>query len=169
MAAARRSNRSASGRQRKDRVLQARIPEQLEAELRDQASRLGLSVSTIVRNTLLNTFNLVGDIVSDSARIAHSLTFPTGTTTKANAPMDGPDSKNESILAWQPGTLNINGVCHQCNALLPKGTRAGVGVPAHERPVFLCMDCLQQLETHAEKSRQPDDDKAPAATGPRSP
>jgi antitoxin component of RelBE/YafQ-DinJ toxin-antitoxin module len=52
MAGARRSNRSASGRQRKDRVLQARIPEQLEAELRDQASRLGLSVSTIVRNTV---------------------------------------------------------------------------------------------------------------------
>jgi hypothetical protein len=44
--------------QTKDRVLQARIPEQLDEELRDRAEQLGLSVSTIVRNVLLNTFDL---------------------------------------------------------------------------------------------------------------
>ncbi len=81
--AARRGSRTPPRRLRKNRVLQARIPEQLEAELRDQAGRLGLSVSTIVRNVLLNTFNLVGDIVSDSARVANSLSHPLALAAKA--------------------------------------------------------------------------------------
>ena len=54
----------------KDRVLQARIPEQLDDQLRNRADSLGLSVSTIVRNVLLNTFDLVEDVVTDSARIS---------------------------------------------------------------------------------------------------
>ena len=50
-------------RQTKDKVLQARIPENLDEQLRDSAHDLGLSVSTIVRNVLLNTFNLVEEVV----------------------------------------------------------------------------------------------------------
>ena len=148
--AARRGSRTRPRRLRKDRVLQARIPEQLEAELRDQAGRLGLSVSTIVRNVLLNTFNLVGDIVSDSARAAGSLSHPLAPVAKPTAPTLDP--LRDQILAWQPGTLNVNGVCDRCNALLPKGSRAGFGVPPHQRPVFICTDCLKQLEASGDTS-----------------
>lgn len=150
--ATRRGSRTPQRRQRKDRVLQARIPEQLETELRDQAGRLGLSVSTIVRNALLNTFNLVGDIVSDSVRVAGSLSHPLAPTAKAKPTAPAPDAFPDQILAWQPGTLNVNGVCDRCNALLPRGSRAGVGVPSHERPVFICMDCLKQIEASGDTS-----------------
>ena len=150
--AARRASRMPPRRQRKDRVLQARIPEQLEAELRDQAGRLGLSVSTIVRNVLLNTFNLVGDIVSDSARVAGSLSHPLAPSEKAKPTAPTVDTPPAQILAWQPGTLNVNGVCDRCNVLLPKGSRASVGVPPRERPVFICMDCLKQLEANGDMS-----------------
>jgi len=57
----------------KDRVLQARIPEQLDEELRDRGEQLGLSVSTIVRNVLLHTFDLVEGVVTDSSQIARAL------------------------------------------------------------------------------------------------
>ena len=150
--AARRGSRTPPRRLRKDRVLQARIPEQLEAELRDQAGRLGLSVSTIVRNVLLNTFNLVGDIVSDSARVASSLSRPLAPAAKTKPTAPTLVALPDQVLAWQPGTLNVNGVCDRCNALLPKGSRAGVGVPRQERPVFICMDCLKQLEENGETS-----------------
>ena len=55
------TRRRSRGKRRltKDRVLQARIPEHLDEELRDRAEQLGLSVSTVVRNVLLNTFELV--------------------------------------------------------------------------------------------------------------
>lgn len=143
----RRKDRMSSLGRRKDRVLNARIPEELDAELRDQAGRLGLSVSTIVRNVLLNTFDLVDGIVSDGTRIARALGRP-GSDTGESA--NAPEFPRATVLAWQPGTLNVNGVCDQCNAVLLKGSRAGIAVPTHERPVFLCPDCLRRLEAHAE-------------------
>ena len=74
--ATRRTTKTAARAKRratKDRVLQARIPEQLDDELRDRAEQLGLSVSTIVRNALSHTFDLVEGVVSDSAQIGRVL------------------------------------------------------------------------------------------------
>lgn len=64
------SRRAGTRRLRKDRVLQARIPSHLDEELRERAEQLGLSVSTVVRNVLLHTFDLVEGVVADSAEIA---------------------------------------------------------------------------------------------------
>ena len=66
--------RGRNRRSTKDRVLQARIPEHLDDELRNRAGQLGLSVSTIVRNILLHTFDLVEGVVTDSTQIAKALT-----------------------------------------------------------------------------------------------
>ena len=60
-------------RQTKDRVLQARIPRHLDEELRGHAEHLGLSVSTVVRNVLLNTFELVEGVVADSTNLARAI------------------------------------------------------------------------------------------------
>ena len=57
----------------KDRVLQARIPEKLDEELRDRADHLGLSVSTLVRNVLFHTFDLVEGVVSDSTQLVRNI------------------------------------------------------------------------------------------------
>ena len=120
---------------KKDRVLQARIPEQLDEELRDRAEDLGLSVSTIVRNVLLQTFNLVEGVVSDSAQIARVIqgkpssrtTSPTGDT-NAEAEAD--------IVGWQETILNRNGVCEQCNSILGKVRRPRWACPC--RHALLC-------------------------------
>lgn len=136
-------------RQTKDRVLQARIPEQLDEELRDRAEHLGLSVSTIVRNILLHTFDLVEGVVTDSSQIARALTGWDA------APTD-PETES-AVIGWQEAILNRNGVCDECNVILPLGQRAAIGVPTGTRTSLLCLECLGALSSSAD-----DSDKTPA-------
>jgi len=135
-------------RQTKDRVLQARIPEQLDEELRDRAEQLGLSVSTVVRNVLLHTFELVEGVVTDSAQLARTI----GGREPLSPPppaLEAPDPAAQigetPVIGWQEAVLNRNGICDECNAILTMGERAGVGVPMQARPVLLCMNCLTAL------------------------
>ena len=141
------SKKRAKPRQTKDRVLQARIPSQLDDELREHAEQLGISVSTVVRNVLLNTFQLVEGVVADSTNVArafqgrrprpraHQLPSPAATEVEHDA----------GVIGWQEAVLNLNGICDQCNTILPRGVRAAVGVPAQPRPVMLCLSCLAAL------------------------
>ncbi len=128
-------------RPRKDRVLQARIPSHLDEELRGRAEQLGLSVSTVVRNVLLNTFDLVEGVVADSAEIARVL------HKRQAQPQRLPRSEDleDEVLGWQEAVLNRNGVCQQCNTILAKGKRAAIGLPARGEPPLLCLACLQAL------------------------
>jgi len=126
----------------KDRVLQARIPEQLDDELRGRAEQLGLSVSTIVRNVLLNTFDLVEGVVTDSTEIARALTKPNAPNT--NVPAETPPADSvATVIGWQKILLNRNGVCEECNTILPLGEDAAVGVPTGPRALLLCLTCLE--------------------------
>nr|MBA3463797.1 hypothetical protein [Deltaproteobacteria bacterium] len=56
----------------KDRVIHTRVPESLEAHLRERANELGMSVSNLVRNVLGNAFGLVNNVVADSHAIARA-------------------------------------------------------------------------------------------------
>jgi hypothetical protein len=134
-------------KQAKDRVLQARIPEQLDEELRTRAEQLGLSVSTIVRNVLLHTFDLVEGVVTDSSQIARALTGWDA------APSD-PDTES-TVIGWQEAILNRNGVCEQCNVILPAGHRAAIGVPAGPRATLLCLECLSALSSVSDAPAEP--------------
>ena len=139
-------------RNKKDRILQARIPEQLDEELRDRAEDLGLSVSSVVRNVLLHTFNLVEGVVSDSAQIARVIQGRPSTPTPGSS-----DSHDiSSVVGWQESILNRNGVCDQCNTILAKGEAAAVGLPIQARPILLCTDCLTALSPAEASSNKPD-------------
>jgi hypothetical protein len=146
-------------RDTKDRVLQARIPEQLDEELRDRAEELGLSVSTIVRNVLSHTFDLVEGVVTDSSHIARALTGhpPASSTNRDALPQAhtaAPDDAT-TVVGWQEAVLNRNGVCEECNVILPMGERAAIGVPAGARIVMLCLDCLGALTTTGDEPVKP--------------
>ena len=153
----------------KDRVLQARIPEHLDEELRDRAEQLGLSVSTVVRNVLLNTFDLVEGVVADSAQIGRALQgrgAPHSLTSQESPISAPPPRDNETpVVGWQEAILNLNGICEQCNAILPKGERAAVGLPARTRPVLLCLECLQALSSGALPDN-PEDAPLTGSSGP---
>ena len=132
---------------KKEKVLHARVPEELDTEIKERARRLGISVSNLVRNVLTNSFGLVGDIVADSsdiARAAHGVVPHPITSMQTNAP-----ARNR-IIGWQEVTLSLNAVCCRCNAILPKGNLAGVAVRETPSPrQIACLSCIKEM-THAE-------------------
>ena len=123
-------------------MIHTRVPESLEAELRERAQQLGMSVSNLVRNVLGHAFGLVGDVVADGHAIARAAKGEGGATPAA-AP-----AAIDDVLAWQPIVLGKNAVCARCNALLPKGKDAAIGVAEHGGGrVIVCTTCFEELRT----------------------
>jgi hypothetical protein len=138
--------------ERKERVLHTRVPESLDRHIKRRARSLGMSVSTVVRNILLNTFGLVEDIVTDSTNIALAITgqeaLPPGERGRARGPSAAHDVPAASeILGWQEAVLNLNAVCDHCNGVLRRGTRAAIAVRDRPGPrAIICRRCLGRVE-----------------------
>src|SRR5512143_610273 len=105
--------------EKKERVIHTRVPESLEAELRQRAQDLGISVSNLVRNVLGHAFGLVGDVVADGHAIARAAR---GGDAKAKAPAAA--AEPDELIAWQPIVMAKNAVCSRCNDILPRGREA---------------------------------------------
>jgi hypothetical protein len=119
--------------ERKEKVLHTRVPESLDRHIRSRARGLGLSVSTVVRNVLLNTFGLVEDIVTDSTNIALAIAGESAV-------------ERGEVVAWQEAVLNVNAVCDHCNAVLRKGARAAIGLRPEPGPrEIICPRCLARV------------------------
>jgi len=147
--------------EKKERVLHTRVPESLEAELRQKAQDLGISVSNLVRNVLGHAFGLVGDVVADGHAIARAArgdkpadpgagagaALHTGAPRAATAPPAV--AAIDDVLGWQPMVLGKNAVCARCNAMLPRGTDAATGVTEMVEPAVgrfvICLTCLELL------------------------
>lgn len=125
--------------EKKERVIHTRVPESLEAELRERAQGLGISVSNLVRNVLGHAFGLVGDVVADSHAIARAARGDKKAGTAPATPMSIDD-----VLGWQTIVLGKNAVCARCNALLPRGKSAAVGAGTQ---LVVCPPCLEELTT----------------------
>jgi hypothetical protein len=144
-------------RERKERVIHARVPESLDEEIKRKADGLGLSVSNLVRSVLENTFGLVEDIVTDSANVARAVRGEPAVERR------GPpkDDDADDVLGWQEAVLAVNAVCVDCNDILPRGTKAAIGVasrPGAPRQ-FLCLTCLQE-EMRDDDEPAPDPESA---------
>ena len=125
--------------EKKERVLHTRVPESLEAELRERAESLGISVSNLVRNVLGHAFGLVGDVAADAHAIARAARGERAGAKPEPAPADA----IADVLAWQPIVLGKNAVCARCNTLLPRGKDAAIG-DANPR-LIVCPPCLEEL------------------------
>ncbi|MBL4636441.1 MAG: hypothetical protein JKY56_21450 [Kofleriaceae bacterium] len=123
--------------QKKQRVLHTRVSEHLDSELREKAAALGVSVSNLVRNILLNTVEIVEEIVIDGTSIAKAAVMPDA----PEAPVSEPQ-----ILGWQELTLNLNALCASCNGILAKGCVAAIAVcDTKTTPIFHCLSCVSAL------------------------
>ena len=119
---------------KKERVIHTRVPESLEAQLRERAQELGVSVSNLVRNVLGHAFGLVGDVVADSHAIARA----------ARGEKEHPEPDDHDVIGWQTLVLAKNAVCARCNAILPKGKPAAIGMT--ERGAvgpIVCTPCME--------------------------
>ncbi len=138
---------------KKERVIHTRVPDSLDDEIKRRATDLGLSVSNLVRNVLQHTFGLVDDIVHDSAEIARTAR---GAKSAFTGRPGAPAAPAAEVLGWHVALLNVNALCAHCNAILAKGTRAGVGIVSGGGPIPIrCQTCLEEL-THGEPG--PSDD-----------
>lgn len=125
--------------EKKERVIHTRVPESLETQLREKAQDLGISVSNLVRNVLGHAFGLVGDVVADSHAIARAAR---GDKKRAPPPQPAAPASIDDVLGWQPIVLGKNAVCAKCNAILPRGRDAAIGVGTQ---LVVCTTCLEEL------------------------
>jgi hypothetical protein len=130
----------------KDRVIHTRVPESLEAELRERAQALGMSVSNLVRNVLGHAFGLVGDVVADSHAIARAAKGGPPVAVATDVPVAAAPVAIADVLAWQAIVLGKNAVCARCNEILPKGAAAAIGLAeSGGGRVIICTPCLEEL------------------------
>ncbi len=116
------------------------MSEQLDEELREKAAGLGVSVSNLVRNILLNTVEMVEDLVADSGSIARA-------ASKDKSPV-APEvaSQEPQLLGWQELQLHLNALCEVCNVVLAKGSTAKVAVfSSPAAPIFRCPSCVADV------------------------
>jgi hypothetical protein len=137
--------------EKKERVIHTRVPERLEAELRERAQDLGISVSNLVRNVLGHAFGLVGDVAADAHAIARAArgerdkkAGPLGTS-ETIAP-SGAGVSIDDVLGWQAIVLGKNAICARCNDILPRGRDAALGIAEHGGArVIVCTTCLEEV------------------------
>lgn len=140
-----------SEREPKERVLHTRVPERLEAELKDRAAEMGVSVSNLVRNVLQHALGLVNDVVADSEQIVRSARSGVEGVVRAVRGQGGEPvvlGVEPTLIGWQTAVLERNAVCSRCNDILPRGTDAAIavldGVSPAPRPIS-CLRCLEEL------------------------
>ena len=141
--------------ERKEKVIHTRVSEGLEEEIRERASRLGVSVSNLVRNVLQNTFGLVEDVVADAANISRSARADDRRRASPGEAADPrtADAPPRRVLGWQEAVLSLNALCEACNAILPRGTRAAIAVVegGGARPIR-CLPCMEEVLREPAKS-----------------
>lgn len=147
-------------RERKDRLIQTRVPESLESALKDEATRRRLPVSQLVRNILEDTLVIVGDvvdgvdaIVQDSIALGrnvarargHAAAPPTPAAPPQPTPADAPGL--DDVFAWNEVVPNRAAACSCCGVEIAAGTAAYVGMrddPARGR-AWACTGCIGKL------------------------
>ena len=71
--------------------------------------------------------------------------FTGSTGASDESPPPAPE-RTAHVVGWHSAILNVNAVCDVCNALLPKGSRAGVGIVTGGGAIpFRCSKCLAEL------------------------
>ena len=145
----------ASDRERKDRLIQTRVPRDLEATLKNEARRRRVTVSHLIRNVLEDAFDLVDGVVADVDQlVADSVTLARNVGENARrlaAPgrsrPEGEDPGPEEVYAWNEVVLQRAARCAGCGAELARGDRAYVGLsdaPRQPRS-WMCPSCIETL------------------------
>lgn len=139
---------------RKDQLVQTRVPGDLSETLREAAKKNRVTVSQLIRNVLEDTFDLVDNVVGEAVQLGNTVKRDamriadtakgrgrrTAIATRESDPLAG-------VEAWQEVMLNRDAVCAQCARLMSRGERAAFGVggdPAAAR-VWLCASCAAKL------------------------
>lgn len=168
-------NRSTERAPRKDRLVQARVPRDLEQTLRAEAKRQRLSLSQLVRNALEDAFELVDGVVADVDQIvSDSFTLARNVSRNAQRLADtrhrqsdpgedkdqNEDEKEDEgtpttearadlshVYGWNELVLHQSARCARCGVELGRGQKGFAGLS--DRPdaarTWLCPSCVESL------------------------
>ena len=130
--------------ERKARLIQTRVDEDLDDALRDAAKQRRVTVSQLIRNVLEDTFTLVDNVVADAAQL--TATVKRDARRLADAARGRVRDPLESVDAWQEVMVGRDQICARCGNTLSRGARALLGVVADNsaRP-WMCLPCSTQL------------------------
>lgn len=143
---------------RKDRLIQTRVPRQLESTLKQEARRQRLTVSHLIRNMLEESFQLVDGVVADANKIVSdsvnlARTVSRGAVRVAAASRneelpEAPDGDDlDHVYAWNEVVLHQAASCSRCGAEIARGETGYAGLsdtPARPR-AWLCAGCIESL------------------------
>ena len=143
---------------RKDRLIQTRVPEELEVALKEEARRRRLTLSHLIRNALEDTFQLVDGVVADVDQIvSDSVTLAKNVRRNARR-LASPDRAVKAaapdlsqVYAWSEVVLHQPTSCSQCGQTIARGERGFTGLsddPGATR-AWLCPDCIEALQPEA--------------------
>lgn len=120
---------------RKDRILNARIPAELDRELREQARRLDMPVSQLVRDVLSRTVDLLGNLTGNVEALVTNLAEDVDGLRRAGDPAtDGAAATNgagdllDDVVGWQPIEAHRATTCAIDGHTIAAGERAWLGV-----------------------------------------
>lgn len=140
-----RGRRPLDAAERKDRIVQARVPEELDDALREAAEERQISVSQLVRNLLEDTFQLVDNLVADSANLVDSVARDARkiAASAKSVRLDTGAHATPEIEAWQAAIPNHQVNCQLCHCPLAAGSQAWLASGKHLRTsIWRCPDCL---------------------------
>jgi hypothetical protein len=141
---------------RKDRLIQTRVPEDLESTLKEEAARRRLSVSHLIRSVLEDTFHLVDGVVSDFDRlVTDSVDLARNVkrnaqrlaaSTQGEKPVQAGGDDLDDIYGWNEIVLQRAATCLRCGNELPRGERVFAGMSDQpRRRALLCRACIEKL------------------------
>lgn len=157
-----RGRKPAPDDERKDKVIQTRVPRELESSLKEAAERERVPVSQLIRNVLADSFQLVDSIVADSSQLVENVTrdarrialSASGDANEAGDDFvparDGGQTAQallDAVDSWQDVIVNRPDRCVYCGTGVQRGQRAFRGLmPEAGGPVvWLCSECIEQL------------------------
>jgi hypothetical protein len=140
---------------RKDRLIQTRVPRDLESTLKNEARRQGVSVSQLIRNILGGAFDLVEDVVADVDQIvtdsvALAQQVSRGARRIAESARDGKAiDPLVAVEAWNRVVLNRDATCTECRTKIARGEEGYAGLSGQVVPIraWLCSRCIEKISS----------------------
>ena len=138
---------------RKDQLVQTRVPGELSETLREAAKKNRVTVSQLIRNVLEDTFDLVDNVVGEAVNLGQTvkrdaMRIAESAKGRGKRPSEPGDADPlADVEAWQEVRVNREVVCAQCARVIDRGERAffGIGSDPSAPKVWLCAACEQRL------------------------
>jgi hypothetical protein len=131
--------------ERKGRVIQARVPDDLGETLAEAARQKRVSVSQLIRDVLVDTFTLVDGVVASTRELSEQVRRDARRIAESARGRRGGDDAFADVDAWQELLVNREVACARCERALARGERAFASVGGGSARRWLCAACAQQL------------------------